>query len=138
MNKADRLIRLIEDLDDDAMKAIENLNKAFIKAGFDPNIRTDLGNTQGKLYRITKGSNGEDYALFRVPVITSEKGQSTQDRTLNAENSLFAFNKIINTVWGLRNQGYYLSQPVGGKVKGDAWGSEETTSGNVMTFWFGK
>lgn len=138
MSRADRLIRLIEDLDDDAMKAIEKINSDLIKAGFGPNIRTDLGNLSGKLYKIAKGDDGKDYALFRVPVITSEDGQSTKDRTLRAQNSLYAFNQYIKSIWGMRNQGYFLSQPAGGSVKGDFWGDSGSTSGNVMTFWFGK
>lgn len=130
MSRAANLINMLEaSLDPEVQKIVDQIDAALQNI-VDRTLRTnDLGNSGDHLYRIVTAKDGKDYALFSVPVITQGG-----DR---AENSSANFNKIIDKIWGLRDKGFYLSQPVG--KSGSGWENKNTgTSGTVMQFYFGK
>jgi len=70
-------------------------------------------------------------------LITVERGKSTNDWTGDATNSYQNFRKAFDPYWKLRNEGWFLSQPVGGQEKGDAIGNDNTQS-NIIQFSIGK
>jgi len=130
MGKAANLISMLEaSLDPEVQKIVGQIDGALQKI-VDSTLRSsDLGNSGDHLYKIVTAKDGNDYALFSVPVITQGG-----DR---AENSNANFKKIIDHVWGLRDQGYYISQPVG--KSGSGWENKNSgTAGVVMQFYFGK
>jgi hypothetical protein len=130
MSKASNLINMLEaSLDPEVQKIADQIDGAFQKI-VDSTLRSsDLGNSGDHLYKIVTAKDGNDYALFNVPVITQGG-----DR---AENSSANFKKIIDSIWDLKNKGYYLSQPVG--KSGSGWENKNSgTAGTVMQFYFGK
>lgn len=129
MSRASKLMSMLEaTLEPEIQKVVDQIDSALQQI-VDRTLRTnDLGNSGDHLYKIVTASNGKDYALFSVPVITQGG-----DR---AENSSDNFNKIIDKIWNLRDK-YYMSQPVG--KSGSGWENKASgTSGTVMQFYFGK
>jgi hypothetical protein len=144
MTKSQSLLKLLEAaLDPEVQKVIDQLDAAIKKTtGAEAYRQSETGNQSGKLYRIIQDknwANGAPVAMFRVPIITVEKGRSTNDATYDAKNSNQNFKKAFDPFWKLRDEGWVLSQPVGGQKEGDGWeNKDEQTSGTILQFVIGK
>jgi hypothetical protein len=144
MTKAKSLLNLLEtSLDPEVQKVVDQLDDALQKVTGAQAFRTDeTGNQSGKLYKIIQDknwANGAPVAMFRVPVITVENGKMTREVQGDAKNSMLNFSKAFDPFWKLRNEGWLISQPIGGHKGGDAWSNkEQQTSGNILTFVIGK
>ena len=91
MSKASNLINILEaSLDPEVQKIVDQIDGALQKI-VDKTLRTnDLGNSGDRLYKIVTAKDGNDYAMFSVPIITQGG-----DR---AENSSANFKKIIDNI----------------------------------------
>jgi hypothetical protein len=144
MGKAKEFLNIFEaNMDPEVMKVVDQLDDAFQKAGMNSSLRTGAtGNLSGKLYKIVTDknwNNGDPIAMFRIPVIITERGKDTTKETYDATNSLQNFNKVFNPVWGLRDKGWIISQPRGGNQEGDGWeNKDQQTMGNILQFVIGK
>ena len=141
MTKAKKLLSMFEAVDPAVQKVVDQLDAALQKSTGAQNYREgETGNQSGKLYKIIQDKNyadGSPVALFRVPIITLERGKSTQDWTGDATNSYQNFKKAFDPFWKLRNEGWIVTQPMGGQKQGDAAGDNQTMS-NIIQFVIGK
>lgn len=127
------LLKLKENNSMNTQQVADFVEKEFLKVTNEwTNFRNvETGNDKGKMYSIIKDknfNNGLPVAKFRVPVVIGNN---------NANNSDKNFKRAFDKIWHLRNDGYFLTQPTGGKDKEDAWTYDEKTSGNIMTFYIG-
>lgn len=144
MTKARTLLSMLEaTLDPEVQKVIDQLDDSLQKlTGAQAFRQGETGNQSGKLYRIIQDknwANGNPVAMFRVPIITVENGKMTRETQGDAKNSMINFSKAFDPFWKLRNEGWLISQPLGGTKEGDAWGNKERqTQGNIISFVIGK
>lgn len=144
MSKATDILKLVEELsetvgglDPATQKLADQISDALIK-NFGSYRKSETGNESGKMYKVVTDKNwnkGAPVAMFRIPVITIERGQSTRETQGNAVNSLKNFDAVFDKIWGLRDKGWLISQPRGGYQEGDGWENKEAqTSGTILQF----
>lgn len=113
-------------------KQIADKISAAFEKDFGSLRTSETENLSNKMYKLIVDKDFLDgktpVARFRIPVITKANDLH------NIHNSYEAFNKILDKFYNsLRNEGYLITQPKGGYIKGDTWEGNGTV-GNIMTF----